>query len=236
MNTKPVFVALVVALASAAAAESRAQLFGDRTVGGSLSRRSRTTTSRTSPGRPTSVSEEIGAVLGNERFIRGNREGASFVGRDADDVAGFVGSQQGVTPGDVATATEGLRIEAAPDANQTALPAALPRVGMYRPRLRIGFAIPPQAPQTVSTELARRLQSCPGLHLQSPIEVYLEGETATLRGAVASERDRSLAQLMVLFEPGISQVRNELMVKHLSLPAAAKAPTVEVPPATGPRF
>ncbi len=42
--------------------------------------------------------------------------------------------------------------------------------------------------------------------------VSVEGRTATLRGAVVSEEERELAELVVRVEPGISRVINALKV------------------------
>jgi hypothetical protein len=59
--------------------------------------------------------------------------------------------------------------------------------------------------------------------------VSVEGATATLRGEVASERDRTLAERLVLFEPGIDSVRNELKVRSPS-----KGPAEYLPPPPSP--
>jgi len=249
MNARLIPAVFILAASWLVAPEAQAQLFGERSVGGSLSRPAWRGTPRTTAagaprpmaGRTTEDGGEVGSIRGSERFLRGNRDVANFVGRDAEDVGGFVGLQQGETSELVEPAVEDLQIEAAPDANQVPAPAALPPAGMYRPRLRVAFEFSPQPSGTVSTALARQLHTCPGLHLRSPIEVYLEGETATLRGEVASERDRTLARLMVLFEPGISVVRNELVVTPARptplapTPAAtpAGAPTANSRPAVG---
>ena len=92
----------------------------------------------------------------------------------------------------------------------TSGPAAPTKV--YPPRLTVGFDYTPPAAAAVRQSLTQRLESCSGLRRLGPIEVSLEGRTATLRGKVASERDRTLAQSLLLFEPGISQVKNELAV------------------------
>ena len=58
------------------------------------------------------------------------------------------------------------------------------------------------------------------------IEVLVAGRTATLRGAVASARQRELAEIVARFSPGIFQIQNELTVR----PPPAVAPPVPVPP------
>jgi osmotically-inducible protein OsmY len=95
---------------------------------------------------------------------------------------------------------------------------------MYEPRLRVGFDVPQPVEGEVQAQLTNLLRSCPHLRQTSPIEVLLEGRTATLRGAVASERDRILAQQLILFEPGISQVKNELTVRPADSPPPSPPP------------
>ena len=51
------------------------------------------------------------------------------------------------------------------------------------------------------------------------VQVRLEGSTAVLRGAVSSDHQKQLAELLVKLEPGIADVRNELTVDpHGSTP------------------
>jgi osmotically-inducible protein OsmY len=40
----------------------------------------------------------------------------------------------------------------------------------------------------------------------------MEGRTAILIGAVASERDRRMSQLLVQLEPGVAKVENRIVV------------------------
>jgi hypothetical protein len=60
--------------------------------------------------------------------------------------------------------------------------------------------------------LAQRLQRVLQSGMQSPLEVVVENETATLRGEVATAHDRLLAEHIARFEPGVRFVRNELTV------------------------
>jgi len=46
----------------------------------------------------------------------------------------------------------------------------------------------------------------------TPVTVTMQGDTAVLRGRVATEHDRALAERIALLEPGIWYVRNELGV------------------------
>lgn len=217
MSSRRIVPVLVLAAMLAVGDEAAAQLFGARSVGSPLSRPARPALGRLGAG------SRLGEVPGRERFVRGSRQAANFVGTDSLDRRGFVGSQQAAAAaGPVQSATSGLRIESGPDANQGQTKTAAPRTGMYDPRLRIGFRFTNESPQALSTALTRRLLACDGIRRSSPIVVSVEGETATLRGAVLGDRDRSLARLMLLLEPGISQVRNELTVTGLPRTAMAR--------------
>jgi hypothetical protein len=87
-----------------------------------------------------------------------------------------------------------------------------------RPRLSIGFTPPPIAAPQVTTALNTRFNELgsqrEGIRIESrgPVQVSLDGQTAILRGVVATEHDREVAATMALLEPGVSQVKNELRV------------------------
>jgi len=158
------------------------------------------------------------------RFYRDNREATAFVGADSGEERGFVGSQQATELGgepEITSAVDDFQLELVPDANVTAEPIVPARTGMYPPRLQVKFDFRPRPPSKVSTEVADRLVSVLSLDDSSSIEVLVEGDVAILRGEVASERDRRMAGLLVRFEPGIADSRNELTVKP---PAAKSAP------------
>lgn len=161
---------------------------------------------------------EVGTVTGNERYVRGNRSANDFVGTSSRDLAGFVGMQQSAASSRVLPPVTTSRPITTRDANET---ARIPRSPIYDPHLTLSFRYTSPADQGRAAALSRRLQSCLAHRMTGQIEVSMEGRTATLQGVVASESDRALAQRMLLFEPGISQVRNELVVQA---PAASPSP------------
>ena len=213
----------------AVVSEAQAQLFGERSIGGSsVTRRSR-------PG-----DTQAGTVTGSERFLRDNREDGNFIGADSRDTRAFVGAQQattGAAAGRSGLATPPVRIETAPDANRIQQTSTRPTTGMYSPRLRVGFDHPSPSSRQISTSLAHQLEASLTRRLQSvlsdqpirSLEVSLEGEMATLRGEVFSERERYLAALLTLFEPGISEVQNDLIVKPPSFGPRSSRPGDRVP-------
>jgi hypothetical protein len=88
----------------------------------------------------------------------------------------------------------------------------VPAVPRIPARLRAAFEFPPPNATRVSTQLARRLAGTPSIHSLTPIQVEVQGRSAILRGQVASEHDRDLAEQMARLEAGIEQVHNELVV------------------------
>jgi hypothetical protein len=72
--------------------------------------------------------------------------------------------------------------------------------------------------------LTTRLESSKVIQKRSPISVSLDQDTAVIRGRVATEHDRDLATAILRLEPGVDQVRNELVVESPS-PASQGAAT-----------
>lgn len=215
MKTRPILTALTLALLVGVCGEARGQLFGERTVGGSSMNR------RVRPG-AGQAETDVGTLSGRERFLRENRDFDDFVGSDLDDLPGFIGAAPDTrsSAGRSRFIPPTVRIEATPDANRALQAAGNIRTEMYSPRLRVGFEHPAPTSGDISMNLARQLETSLTRQLQavSPdyqvaaIGVSMEGETARLTGVVFSERARYLAELLALFEPGISTVENNLTV------------------------
>jgi len=86
----------------------------------------------------------------------------------------------------------------------------------YPPVLRLGFTMPAQDSLALSERLVGRLESLRqrsvgiGLGAGSQLKVNVANRTAILRGKVATEHDRALAAQILMLEPGVSHVQNEL--------------------------
>jgi hypothetical protein len=89
----------------------------------------------------------------------------------------------------------------------------------------IGFSAAPVAPSGLQTSLQQMLARSNALPSSPNIQVAVDGDTVVLRGLVADDHDRRLAEGMVRLTPGVHDVRNELVV------ATAAAP--QVPAANG---
>ena len=93
--------------------------------------------------------------------------------------------------------------------------------------VRLGFEIPVTvaSQNQITSQFAARLPKFPSLKLTSPVDVYMDGKTVVLKGSVASEHDRDLAERLALLEPGIASVRNELQVNPSAPPELELLPT-----------
>ena len=178
-----------------------AQLFGgNRQLGRPLQ-------SQQGRGVAAQATMEAGQVQGNERFLRTNRRRGDFVGADRFEARGFVGSEQGRTSGPVLQSTVGVR-PAQDRSRQINQPLpALARNQMYYPVLQPEFEV--GGVRTLEL-LIRDLENPAYFDASNRYEVRVEGRRAILRGVVADARQRDLAELLVSFEPGISEVVNEL--------------------------
>jgi hypothetical protein len=93
--------------------------------------------------------------------------------------------------------------------------------------IRMGFKNSLAASNQATAALSARYSRLPSLQLKSPVTVKMEGRTAVLRGQVASEYVRDLAERLALLEPGIGEVRNVLEV----VPEDAPQETIPTPAA-----
>ena len=94
----------------------------------------------------------------------------------------------------------------------------------------VGFELPKSVIGRITGDLEQRM----GRVLEaSAVEIRLQGRTAVLRGSVATDHDRAVAEQLALLEPGISFVRNELSTTSPpeSETAGPTKPSSALPPA-----
>lgn len=89
--------------------------------------------------------------------------------------------------------------------------------------LKLGFTPTPVATTAFSSKSVARINKLPAMKNSKGVKVSLEGTTAVLQGEVASEADRQLAEGLLMLEPEVSEVRNELVIR-------STPPSVEVLP------
>jgi hypothetical protein len=81
--------------------------------------------------------------------------------------------------------------------------------------LSVGFDHPTLPTTQISSALSSRfvnLERMKRFQSLAPVEVTMEGQTAILRGVVATDHDRVLAEQLALLEPGVAAVQNDLSV------------------------
>ena len=176
-------------------------------------------------------------VSSTARFTREGRQPGQFVGTSSQEMQGFVGSvQAGQTTGQQGrmglrsgSGLQGVGRNRTVGANRPGAAAGRRRsTTQIRVSIGVGFRRPIVAPARVSRALAQRLSNCRRVQVVSPVEVVIQGRTATLRGVVATQYDRALAEQLARLEAGIGQVRNELVVA-----VAPAEPELPAPDAAG---
>ena len=146
------------------------------------------------------------------RFLKDKRRSGDFVGTDAGERREFVGAQEASGATRVRSATSGLRVKKSREANVQVRAATERRNAMYDPRLVVAFEVNRQSPRAIQADLRRRLVDSRHLKWAGPVSVTVRGDTAVLAGTVASQHDREMAEIVLMFEPGISKVENRLEV------------------------
>lgn len=194
------FLTILVSICALVSNDAYGQLFGARSVKRSLSRQGNST---------------VGQVEGNERFVRGRRGRQSFVGADQNDVAGFVGNEQGRTSGRIASPTGGMekKIDRSSQINRPY--PALRKTDVYPSILLLpADLLQNQVTASLSLQQAEKWNLELKRKVNDSISVSVANRSATLRGVVGSAREKSLAELLIRFEPGIDEVQNEIAVEN----------------------
>lgn len=216
---------------------SNSGTFGSRNLGGGIGSRSG---SGGSTGLQSM--EGAGQVTGSERYIRDNRQAGQFVGADTSEASGFVGqvgATGGTGVGQTGLGGRnnrnlqnqlgglglggGLNIGGYGGQNfqnqnfqNQNYGQGYGGVGNTRtlPRavMRVAFDVPAPSATAVNTRITTRMARIPKAHLNGKVAVQMEGTTAVLTGAVSNASDSDLAARLVMLEPGVEEVRNELVV------------------------
>jgi hypothetical protein len=222
--------------------------FGSRTLGGSTSsnRTGRSTGASSSSNSLNGITGQNGqngqngqggglGATGSERYIRGNRNG-SFVGADSGD--GAANSYSGMAGG--ANGMGGMGGLGGMMGNQMMMQAM--RQGAQnqnqgnkqqqkltvRTPFRVDAMSQPVLTTTFTARMQTRYSNLPALQGKAKIEPVLEGDVLVLRGQVESAAARQLAEDLLSLEPGVGQVRNELVIAQpASTPVSVSVPAVE---------
>ena len=209
-------------------------MFGSsRSLGGGSSAGTR---SLTGGGSGANGQPQAGALDSNSRFLRQNRQGGQFVGQNPDGAQSFIGAlgaqQQGQQGRNNRNGANSLRPGAGgrqqnqnnqndDDDEQGSSQTGVRR--LYHPHLVVDFDYPTPEPAKLSATLQGVMSRAKRLESRVPYEVSMTGRTAILRGEVGTARDRVVAEKLVLLEPGVSQVQNELTVRAAQAGTAARS-------------
>lgn len=219
---------------------ARAQMFGPRDLSGTLAPRS-------GPGggpnlNPTGLSPPRGgnspnpsgpatvsgfsALAAAGQALLESRARDTFVGRDLTEAGRFVGAAGAEGVGDIRSALPSVIPAEPSDVNREPPLVSDPRRRPYPPRLRLAAELESTPAERVAlmTRIQERLTASLGL----PVRVTLEQRTAILEGQVATAHQRTLAELLARFEPGVSTIDNRLAVAE-SPDALRPAPAAPLP-------
>jgi hypothetical protein len=94
-----------------------------------------------------------------------------------------------------------------------------------RTTLTVGFDNRSVAAPRFNSAVATRLAGLPAIHWRSQNQVEMRGRTAILRGVVATEHDRDLAERVARLEAAVDQVDNQLVVASSSTKPAKPSAT-----------
>jgi hypothetical protein len=162
-----------------------------------------------------------GGIGGQSRFLRQNRTG-QFVGSDQGDIGASLGTLGGNQQG-LAGLTSLMQQQLRPNQqgrqrnnqpNQTSTFGGRGQQPVYRISRGAAFEVPASAggASAVSERLSQLVNRSRSIQAETPLVVEVRGRIAILQGSVASDRARDLAAQLVLLEPGVDQVDNQLEV------------------------
>ena len=164
--------------------------------------------------------------MGTGGTYGGQMGGQSFVGRDSGDMSNVM-NQMG-RAGTQFFNNMNRNMGNRGNRNRTPQPAPVDESDRppIRIRLEVGFAAPRPAPSVVAANVRARLASLAVDHSLGKPQVTMEGGTVVLRGTAETESQRRVLANLVAMEPGVTAVRNEIIVApppvEEALPVAAE--------------
>lgn len=140
--------------------------------------------------------------------------GQNFVGRDAGDVVGTYGQGGSAANQFFNNMNKSMKQQSRrsrPTSHQTVQNPPQP----MRVEVKVAFTPPAQSSNQLAESIRTRLTKILADHQMSPANFSMEGDTAVLRGAAASDSERAVIGQLVALQPGVSDVRNEMTVGAL---------------------
>ena len=165
-----------------------------------------------------------GQISGSERFLRENRDPGQLVGGSVEGVGNLRGQTDsaGQATNGMLGGQTGRFNTTSQFGNMFNSGSMFNSMSRQRQQLRVPLRLGPngvsfaQATPAVATgpnvRVQKYLARIPQLKNSDSLSVEMEGQVAVLRGEVSSQHERDLVARLVLLEPGIADVRNELQV------------------------
>jgi len=161
------------------------------------------------------------STSGNQLYGPGNFGGGrAFVGRDAGDMQS-VWNQLGASSTQFFNQMN-RNMSRSDRASRPAAPTIQNPPQKVRVELQVAFNAPQPASDVVASKIRTRLERLSIDHSIGQPVVTMEGDTAVLGGVAATENQRLVVERLISMEPGVRQVRNEMVV--------AEPPGAEVAP------
>lgn len=183
-------------------------MFGSRTMGQGLGASGSSGFGLDLGSGSGSGANTVGQITGSERFLRSNRQASQFVGGSSQQVLSVM-QPFSAAGNSTVNPTQGLQAMRYGAGDEQPPATTLPP---FRATLSVDFDHPSISPEVALGSLSKRLGGTLRIKRQKPIQVTLQGSTVILRGEVATDHDRLLAEQLVRLEPGIWAVQNELAV------------------------
>lgn len=187
--------------------------------------------------------EIAGQITGDERFLRENRDPGQMVGGAGQGIGSLRGQTDNVTQPSMGMGRTQGGFNQGGFNPMNAFGGGMNNPAMFnamsrqrralRVPLRLGpagtsFSGPAPGPAVASGPNLRVQQSLariPQLRGASSLSVEMQGQVAVLKGVVTSQHERDLVARLVLLEPGVGDVKNELQVGSTETPTPVPAPT-----------
>lgn len=160
--------------------------------------------------------------FGNSGMGGGNQYGGgqSFVGRDATDMQGtFMQTNRAQTQ-----FFNNMNRQMGRNNNRKATKTSQNPPQPLRMEVRVAFNAPKAGSEVVAATLRTRLAKILADHHMTQPVVTVQGDTAVLTGAAASDSERQVIGQLVSFEPGVRAVRNEMTVAGAPIEGIAPPP------------
>lgn len=231
MKTTLVTIAIAAVFSMVCADIAIAQQGGVGGVGGGTTNNqgvNQVQTTTTGGTQQEQLQSSAGQITGEERFLRENRTAGAVVGADNAGAGLLGGGGQDATAGQTNQFGNQGRGGNNPFGNQfnnafnqfnQQFNQQNNRRQQFRVPIVLGFTPKYRpSPAAVTGQIQARLSKIPRVREMGAFSVAMDGRTAILSGAVATEGDRTLLARLMLLEPGVLEVRNELAVTELPPP------------------